>query len=590
MTKKAIFFYLYMLWFISPCVYADGPIINDVFSASDAGVEISYDTAFTLPAGRFFSLPTRLICPDVKAGDDIYIIVHNMRKYRDRIGASAPAEDSFMVWTDSENIANYRYDGDLKAFERRFDSGLQRMFRMALFFPVVQDQIPVSRHSSYISRDMVWSGPEYDYGEGPDDYVIGKKNVSFWVHENIFNPFGMIQITATLRAIGRNTDPGGVPQGTNGAYAYIFVNDQEWENGHVDMDVVSQIADAFNGEDGLYTEMTGLLGYESGGGPAGDGGIDGNKNIYILLHDIQDGFDGTGGYVGGYYNPVHDVGATSLYKFAGIHSNEKQMIVLDTYPTITHTKEKNPAGSISVLIHEFQHMIHFNQKTGRDGQLTDTGFIRKNIWLDEACAMLCEDIFKDYTTDPEYFVYNKRIPYYLMNPAWPLDYWPDTSNMDNALKSYATVYSFLAYLARNLSPLILSEIISGAGRDAAGLDAIALASEALGESNHIHTLIKRWREAVVYDDATLPWRGYPYVSDHGYELSELNLVDFLESQGFSETVPAFNNIPEYPAIRKVSSGFNSSIFAGKAVADGDVQINLKNGPHVSHLEYKVIKK
>lgn len=590
MILKRVFLYPCILWCMSLSAYADGFFAIYGYRPANTEVQIPYDTDFLLPAGRLFSPPTRLIFPDMKTGDTIYIVIHDMQQYREGIRSENPLQDRFMIWTDSNNIVTYKDDGVLKTFGGGFDSGLPKMFRIPLFFPVETDRILEDRYPSHISRDISNTGLEYDYGEGPDDYIIGKKQVSFWVHKNISDSVGMTQISATLRAIGRNTDTDAVPRGEDGACAYIFVDDREWENGHVNVDVVREIADTFNGENGLYAEMTGLLGYEWGGGPFGDGGIDGNKNIYILLHDIQDGFSGAGGFVGGYYYAVNDIGTTPFYKVMGVHSNEKQMIVLDTYPSIAYKEKKNLAGSISILIHEFQHMIHFNQKDGRDGQWTSHGYFRSDIWLDEACSMLCEDIFKDYTADPEYFVYNERLPNYLMNPSWPLDYWPDNSRMDDALKSYATVYSFLAYLARNLSPLILTEIISGAGRDDAGLDAISSAVEALGENSDIETLIKRWREAIIYNDVTVPWHGYPYVSDEGYDLSELDLADILAAWGFSGAAPAFHNIPGRPAAEKISAGYTSRIYSGKIQADGDVRIYIKNGPRVSHLQYKVIKK
>ncbi len=557
----------------------------------------TFDTEFTLPSGLFSQSATKLTFKNLQAGDELYLVVHNMIPRA--TGLNDP-ENSFEAWAgdnlteltgeaESSPVVAENYTPVPRIFPT--DANLTDPFDSSLLWSPSND--PVAEKDTMQKTLFAGGTPEYDYGEGPEDYVIGEKQELYWVHRNIPD-LDMIQITATLRAIGDNTTTGDTPTGESGAYAYIFVDDQEWDNGNINLEVVQAFADKFNGEDGIYANMTGLIGQEWGGGPEGQGGIDQNKNIYILLHDIRDGFDGTGGFVGGYYYAVNDMGRNIIYDLLGVRSNAKQMVVLDTYPAIYFEGERNLTRPISILIHEFQHMINFNQKTGLDG---DWGENYENppvgieVWLNEACSMLCEDIFRGFIDDSESHVYNGRIPYYLMNLSWPLTHWASISEMDDALKGYATAYSFLAYLTRNVSPLILTEIIIGAGHKFSGLDAVALAIEALGETDDITTIIKRWREATIHNDPETRWMGYIDAADGGYTLDSLDLIDILMANpNYTETIPNYESFSHEAQTLNVGTGYATEILAGKVVADGDVSLYVKNGIGIDHLIYKVIKK
>ena len=177
----------------------------------------------------------------------------------------------------------------------------------------------------------------------------------------------------------------------------------------------------------------------------------------------------------------------------------------------------------------------------------------------------------------------------LMIPvAWGLTYWADGYD---ALKNYAHSYAFLAYLARNVSPLIVREIVSGAGQDYAGLDAVDLALTALGETTDAVTSIKRWREATIHDDPDTQWLGYMAASDGIYSLGPLVLLDILASSpNYTETRPNFDAFPIQSQMLTVDTGHATRILAGKVIDDGDVILNIKNDTGVSHLEYKVIRK
>ncbi len=138
-----------------------------------------------------------------------------------------------------------------------------------------------------------------------------------------------------------------------GTHCYIYL-----ERGQsVDSSVVESLASAF--DDAIYPGVTAAFGSEP------NPGVDGDSKIYILLMDIVDGLSG-GSYIAGYFDPYNEYSVSD--------SNRKEIFFMDVDPGI-------PSSSTfkEVLAHEFQHMIHWEQKTNLRG-LTD------NTWLDEAMS------------------------------------------------------------------------------------------------------------------------------------------------------------------------------------------------------------
>lgn len=147
-------------------------------------------------------------------------------------------------------------------------------------------------------------------------------------------------------------------------------------------------------------------------------GADGDPKVYILLMDIKDGNSG-GSYIAGYFDPYNE------YPTAP-ESNGKEIIHLDVNP-----------GNVSgvnfrrVLAHEFQHMIHWEQKTKRLG-------IQDNTWLDEAMSEIA----------PYYAGYGPNYSRVLTfqsgdNRSDSLTDWPYAAD----LKNYAVVYMWAQYIA-----------------------------------------------------------------------------------------------------------------------------------------------
>ncbi len=108
-------------------------------------------------------------------------------------------------------------------------------------------------------------------------------------------------------------------------------------------------------------------------------GIDGDPKIYILLLNLRDGFTvGNPSYIAGYFDPTSEYSLTSQ----NAHSNQKEIIFMN----INSAAGINPDGVefFATISHEFQHMIHWEQKTHQRG-LTDA------TWIDESMAQVARD-------------------------------------------------------------------------------------------------------------------------------------------------------------------------------------------------------
>jgi hypothetical protein len=216
----------------------------------------------------------------------------------------------------------------------------------------------------------------------PEDQAEGSTTWDCWVDDKNGN---FSKKTATLRA--------------QSAKANVWVvNDNFDASSSTDNDnkitttQAREIADKFNS---VYGFATNVFGYEYGAASGQtSGGKDGDTRIQILIYDID--FDYTvaqnGGTVGffwgkDYYtqNWLNDNG------YSNLKTNESEIFYIDA-----HFTDRYPGTAYSTLVHEFQHMIHFNEKYVRKGKSSAT-------WYNEMLSMLAEDMIspKIGVTDPD---------------------------------------------------------------------------------------------------------------------------------------------------------------------------------------------
>ena len=177
--------------------------------------------------------------------------------------------------------------------------------------------------------------------------------------------------------------------------------------------------------------------------------LDNNNKINILIYDIQDNFKETNVFTQGYFNPM------DLYDVES--SNNGEILYIDTYPTIDITDSSGNQGVENlypVIVHEFQHMISFNENEikGYAGSL--------DTWIDEGLSMAAEQL---YTNQPRM----DRINYYnessSITNGHSLLYW----DYNDTLPNYSLSYLFIQYLniQANVGEGIYKKIITNHNSD-----------------------------------------------------------------------------------------------------------------------------
>ncbi len=222
----------------------------------------------------------------------------------------------------------------------------------------------------------------------PKEYKVGDVE-SFWTKNIQANTFEQIQ--ATLKAVGKN--------------CYVFL-----ENGKSVSDTAIQnIVKAF--DEKIYPTDTGAFGSEW------KPGIDGDNRIFLLMFDIKDGFNGTGGYVAGYFFAGDEFLQSQIPANIPVKSNEKEMFYLDLNPA-----DPNSDKYMTIVAHEFQHMIHFIHDP------------KEFTWLNEACSQIGPYLCG--------YGHAGQITSYMQTPDNSLTAW----SKDQMLANYGQVYLWNYYI------------------------------------------------------------------------------------------------------------------------------------------------
>ncbi|WP_404322754.1 Ig-like domain-containing protein [Cytobacillus firmus] len=240
---------------------------------------------------------------------------------------------------------------------------------------------------------------------------------NFWVYD--FSSYADYQINATLLY--------------SGSKANVWVNNSQLTQGQAE--ALGKEFDA-----GIHPVISNHF--------AGESDVNGDGKINILAYDIQDGFNGSGGYIAGYFYPG------DLYNIQ--YSNQSEIFYVDTYPLMGTGAAKDPSASYETLAHEFQHMVNFNQNVFIEGD--EDGM---DIWLDEALAMAAEQVYtgKPLTDRIDYYNYSNSIAGGHSLLYW--DYDGDT------LANYSLSYLFGQYvkLQANKGDTIFREILKDSNND-----------------------------------------------------------------------------------------------------------------------------
>ncbi len=248
-----------------------------------------------------------------------------------------------------------------------------------------------------------------------------------------------------------------------GTYCYVFSDDENDSEDSLNKGINLEQLDSENknpyekiGEvfDSIYEIETSILGdatydeYYSYFAPC-------TNKIIIYVSDLcgnthPNQNDGTVGL----FNP-NDLWSNEFVLSSNGNSNginNLRIFYIDAYYL---TKE--PKIVYSTLVHEFNHMINYIQKTliptKQDGttQLYDT-------WYTEMLSMVTEDMFQHYIGIDDISSPKGRLPYFDIYYNYGFKLWKNNS-VEDAIK-YANTYAFGAFLARNFGGINLISAIA----------------------------------------------------------------------------------------------------------------------------------
>ena len=293
----------------------------------------------------------------------------------------------------------------------------------------------------------------------------------FWV-ETVMNNNDFVKKQATLRACG--------------LYCNVWIMDENYsvtnsDEKNVTVEQALSLADKF---DLLYPLTTAILGFEYGGGPDGDGGIDGDPKIQILVYDIAVDTED--------YNVVGYFWAKDYYpESPTLYSNMAEIFYINSY-----ILNLMPETVYSALIHEFQHMINFNVKTIEQ---------KKNsaAWYNEMLSLMTEDIISPLigiSPSNNGHPIQRRIGKFL--ETYNLAGIAEWGVGDDLLASYAKGYAFGAYMLRNFGGAeLLQKLLAN---NASNIESITLALQEMDSELNFNEALRRFGEAMIFSGSNMP--------------------------------------------------------------------------------------
>ncbi len=289
------------------------------------------------------------------------------------------------------------------------------------------------------------------------NFSIGTSH-SWWVSNLSTDSY--YQDASTCRAVGK--------------HCYIFVEDSLW-NVRVAQAAVDSIENDFDNRTPADANRGIFVMDSLAFGTPPD--VDNDPRIIILICNIQDGFNGSGGYVAGFFDPTNEV--------PGSNSNQAEIYYVDANPTDLSTSSGIQLA-MSTTAHEFQHMINWNYHRTLS-QLT---------FINESCSKLAE-LYCGYPLSNA-DLYPNETNHYLFD--W-------RTNNSLVLNDYSRAQRFSLFLWDRFGIGIFKYIVQSP--QIAGEDIINDALTKDGLSINFNTLFSDWLIANELNDTT-SYRLYGY--------------------------------------------------------------------------------
>lgn len=287
----------------------------------------------------------------------------------------------------------------------------------------------------------------------------------------------------------------------------------------------------------IYRDMIAIFGDHWGAHNFSSIISEGTNDIHILFTDIdEDQNSSPQGYVLGYFHGNKDAYSETTARVDGVDtnvSNRNLNLVMDSYLYFNNgdtanwrNDSRSTALTLSTLIHEFQHMIHFYQKDIRNNTNSD-------FFVNEMFSMVAEDIFaksyskyfqdrngdginEEYLESPD----RGRVPEF--NFFWDLQSSFNWDFYENNLNSYSMSYVMGAYIIRNYGIDFFTNYLT---HDITGKDGILKSLNSIDTATHTtESLLQNFGLAVIYSMGVNNEKGFRFNNPNGFDILGNNLV------------------------------------------------------------------
>ncbi len=246
-----------------------------------------------------------------------------------------------------------------------------------------------------------------------------------------------------------------------GPHCYVFVEDANW-NVKVNQAAVDSVVNEFenktpaNPSMGIYQTDVNTFGNPPD--------VDNDPRIVILILDIKDGYNGTGGYTAGYFSSTNEVPTYG--------SNQAEIYYMDCNPTdLTTTDGLNTA--LETCAHEFQHMINWNYHQSSP----EWTFVNEGLSM--AAEIVCgypPEFPELYAGESNYFLFGWR-----------------TNDNTLVLNDYSRAQRFFMYWLDQFGPGIFKYIVlDNANHGVVGAGGLGFALKDDGQSLTLTQVFNNW--------------------------------------------------------------------------------------------------
>ena len=378
------------------------------------------------------------------------------------------------------------------------------------------------------------------------NFTVGSTH-NWWAQNSVDNSF--YSVPSTCRAVGVN--------------CYVFVEDSSWIK-NVNQSAVDQIVNAFdnstpaNSSKGVYQ-----MDVDTFGNPPN---VDGDSKIIILVLNILDGYNGTGGYTAGYFWQGNEFPTSSVP-----NSNVAEVYYMDCNP-LNLTQQSGISLALQITAHEFQHMIQWNYHGNANGPNHTTN--ANDTFFNEGCSMIAEVVCGYPLRLQSYYSSTTQTNTYMLD--W------NKNPPGEVLSDYARAARFFLYIKEQFGVSALTKFVQSSLSNVNAFNVSVF--PALGSTRTFNDVVADWYLANYLNDTSVnPKWGYQYaglgsvssntivnpnMSNYKGNIYKLGAQYFTFTKGSNLNVSFNMNGNTSLMVKAIKSGIG-----GKQVMDGTMMGN-----------------